>query len=224
MSLDKQNSKTQNYSFNPYYHKHHFLRYVFGVVILTSLSFFAGWSISVVGNSDNTSVLSTSNMTANSFNAKASFNEGVEFAKKRLEERGIFNSSSPLFFVVAKVNSVDDNNIKISFSASKIDILEEGNVEKTIVIPNDVKIEQKIPKDLNEIKKEFDDFQKKYQEYKNNSDQSALDNLSEPMPYTIKNIAVSDLKEGDRLLVKTNEDLKKLDKLNAKSVVLFSSN
>jgi hypothetical protein len=156
---------------------------------------------------------------------KGSYEDGyqaaLDFARKKLSDKGMFGLGKNTI-PNATVKSVNGNQIIVEFDASRLDIFSEGMATKTIIIPDTVKIEKHTPKDPAEVQKAFDEFKKKYDEFLNTAKTGGEMNNppDKPMPYTVENVALADIKAGDIISVTYEVDASKPDTLNALSVVL----
>ena len=164
---------------------------------------------------------------------KGSYEEGyqaaLDFARKKLQGRGGLMSMPVVvqYLNQVKVKSISGSDIVVEFDASQLDIFKEGLVTKTVKIPDTVTITQQIPKSADEQKKEFEEYQKKIAELQKKPVTGATSGISvlpimPPTLFTIKEIKISDLKEGDILNIRTNTDISKTDTFEASSVTLIN--
>ena len=164
---------------------------------------------------------------------KGSYEEGyqaaLDFARKKLQGRGGLMSmpGSLQYLNNVKVKSISGSDIVVEFDASKLDIFQEGLVTKTVKIPDTVTITQQIPKSADELNKEREEYQKKLAEFQKKPATGATSEISvppimSPTLFTIKEIKISDLKEGDILNIRTNTDISKTDTFEASSVTLIN--
>ena len=188
------------------------------------LSLFTGPSVSLIGQSG----------TQKTVVKKGSYEEGyqvaLDFARKKLQGRGGLLSmpGGIQYLNNAKVKSISGSDIVVEFDASKLDIFQEGMVTKTVKIPETVTITQQIPKTADEMNKEREEYQKKIAELQKKSVTGATSEISvppimPPTPFTIKEIKISDLKEGDILNIRSNTDISKTDAFEASSVTLVNT-
>jgi hypothetical protein len=162
---------------------------------------------------------------------KGSYEDGyqaaLDFARKKLSDRGMLGLSSKAgrnMLYDVPVKSVNGNQITVEFDSSKLDILSEGTVTKTITVPDTVKIEKRTPKDPAEVQKAFDEFRVKQEAFRKSMDAGSQikDFPQPPATYTSENVNLPDLKAGDILNIAYEADAAKPDTLNAVSVELVN--
>jgi len=149
-------------------------------------------------------------------------NEAMNTVEKRLESKGII-PQSVMHISNVTIKSITDQNLIIEFDAAAIDLLKEGKITKTVLVPAGMTIEQRIPKSQEEMEKMFTDFQKKADEIQNkiNNGQNA-EMIAPPLPYTVKILKLSDLKVGDVVSIESKTDVRKSDTIEAVSIQLIS--
>lgn len=209
--------------FNPYKHQHHFVRHVVTAIILVILSFigglyFAGAGLfSPFGGSVVDFDSSGSDLDVEGIK-EASYEEGyqaaVDFARDRFVAEGLVEGKGEINHLEAKVKSVSGQNIVVEFKASVLDLLQEGMSTKTVTVSDDV-IELRTLKPEEQREKEYEEYEKAMNE--------GLTGLEEPLDYTVQYIKVADLKEGDKLDIITDADIRTTDSFEAKAVELLKS-
>jgi hypothetical protein len=198
------------------------------VLLILVISFVAGF---YMGQTNNFAPLSGS-IGSPSFQQKdaydAGYNKALSFARQKVEDMGIVRSglseSGINFISNSAIKSVRGNQITAEFSASQIDIFGEGNVTKTITIPESVQIEKRTYKSQEEIQKILDDYMKKEEEYRMAvaSGKKPKNPPTAPSAYTFENVAISDLKPGDTLNVTYQADESNPNIFNAVLVELVN--
>ena len=159
---------------------------------------------------------------------KGSYEDGyqtaLDFARKKVEEKGMFFPAGKMLGIQsATVKSVSGKNIVVEFDASLLDFFAEGKLTKTVTVPDNVSIQQNVPKPVEDYQKEEDAFREKISEMNAKiaaGDTSEIANVQPPTPYTIKKLGIKDLKPGDVISVTTSADISKSDTFEAISVIL----
>jgi len=184
------------------------------------LSLFTGPSVSLIGQSG------TQKTVVKNGSYEEGYQVALDFARNKLQNRGcspILGPDGLHFLYNAKVKSISGSDIVVEFDASQLDIFQEGLITKTVKVPDPFFINQRIPKPSDELKKEYDEYQKKMAEIQKNPEIAKTQMpLTPPMPFTIKELNVKDLKEGDILDIQTKDDIAKTDTFEPSSIVLIN--
>ncbi len=146
------------------------------------------------------------------------YQSGLDFARKKLEARGLIPSLSDSTFqriFNAEVKSVSGSDVVVEFDATQFDVFGEGMITKTVMIPNKVDIVQNVPKSSEAILSEYENYNKKAQNL------GVGDGfIAPPSLYTIKKLKLSDLEVGDRLNIVSVTDISQASSFEASSVEL----
>ncbi len=133
------------------------------------------------------------------------YEEALDFARRKLMEEGEFEPRNSL---TATVKSVSGQNIVVEFDATLLDPFAEGMVTKTIAVGGDTQLYERLPKDEEEFKKEYEAFEKAIQDYetafKANPEGEGLEEPEEPQEYTVKTLTASDFMAGDRVRIRAD--------------------
>jgi hypothetical protein len=221
----------------------HSAKYVLILLVLIIISLAAGFYLGKTGSWVSKNPYVVSNFSKNAEAKKGSYDEGyqaaLDFARKKLEEKGLFSGSRQIFGLPsATIKSINGYNIIVEFDASVLDLFGEGKVTKTVIVSDPTVIQQNIPKSIQDYQKEEDSFLKQMDEINAKIkagepvDKTVI--VQSPTPYTIKKIGLNDLKIGDVITVagkydsanpdtfKTNAqfDITKSDNIEAASITL----
>ena len=157
---------------------------------------------------------------------KDGYDAGLEFAKDKMRQRGFLPLATEVTYLYgATVKSVSGNNITVEFDASFLDFFNEGIVTKTVTVPDAVKIIQNVPKPQDEQQKAYDEFNKEMQLYQKKIESGISVDSSKlptyPVTFTVKEVSIGELKEGDSLNINADKDISKVDTFEAISVEMF---
>lgn len=234
------NQKPESFPFNPYKHQHHFVRHIITTLILVIITFVGGLYFAGVGIfspfTGDVFVIQEGVSVKKVAPKKGSYEEGyqaaLDFAKKRMAEEGVIEGygeegeAVPLNFLRATVKSISGQNVTIEFKASELDIFLEGMATKTVVVSGTI-IEHRTDKPEEQIAKEYEIFEKAYQELEarfaeNPEAEVEFEELQEPLTYTVVNLSAGDLMAGDVLTIRTDSDIRTTDSFEASFVRLVS--
>jgi len=161
-------------------------------------------------------------MLTNGKTYQQGLDEAMNTVEKRLETIGIIPQTIT-YIGNATVKSINGQNIVVEFDAAAIDLLKEGKMTKTILVPDSVSIEQRIQKPQEELEKLYVDFQKQADEIqKKISEGQAVENIEPLLPYTVKTLQLSDLKVGEVISIESKTDVRQTDTIEAVSIQLIS--
>jgi hypothetical protein len=114
-----------------------------------------------------------------------------------------------------------------------LDIFQEGLITKIMVVPDEISIEQRAPKTAEQIAKDREEFRKANVEFEKANLKKGEAPLEGSRPnvqlleklasYTITNLEPKDLKAGDKLIVHTKADIRKVNSFDADSVQFILS-
>ncbi len=150
------------------------------------------------------------------------YNAGLALARKKLgvpEDRVVQQLSNVV------VKSISGNDIVVEFNASVLDIFADGKVTRTVKLSDESSIERHESKSMDEVKKEYEEFEKKMKALQKRSEngEGVDDEMHEfafPTSYTVKKMKIGELKVGDVVTVASEADISKSDVFEAKTVVL----
>ena len=154
-------------------------------------------------------------------NQANTYQAGWDAAKKQLEKKGIgvLPGGMEIKNLSGTVDKISGNIITIK-NVSSVDPLSDSSLDtRTVQISSNTKFYQLVQKDSAEYQKEMSDFQSKMQEQMKNPSSTAQP-ITPPMPQNKKEIALSDLKEGQNITVVSDDDIKDKKEFSATEVVV----
>lgn len=145
------------------------------------------------------------------------FQAGWDFAKMRLKEQGFsgFSAGIEIKDISGSVQNISDNSIVIKTIFAGDLLLDPYLDLRTVRISNDTKIFQLIQKDNQQFQQEMSDFQKKIQKQS-----SGIQSEIPPEPYNKKEITIADIKAGQNINVKANENILRQQEFEATEILV----
>lgn len=127
----------------------------------------------------------------------------------------------PFYSVIAQVKKVELDHLMIGYDSSKLLSSDEGLSEKKVLTGDIALIEHREPKSIEQINKDHEEYELRFNAFLNENPDD-LPGFSTPLAHELRQLNLSNLKQGDWVRVVTSNDIRSNDELIATRIDYLS--